>query len=91
LAAGGYSGLFPGSPYPAGTVQDSPAAESKATVDDTKRGEVIKKGVRMLHEDVATIAIFNTIYVYAMKANIDFKATQKFTLPVVLVRDVTVR
>jgi peptide/nickel transport system substrate-binding protein len=66
-------------------------AEAKATVDDLKRGELIKKAVRIIHEDVATIPVFNTVAVYAMKTNIEFKPTQKHAQDLLLIRDVTMR
>jgi ABC-type transport system substrate-binding protein len=68
-----------------------PIAEARATVDDTKRAELIKKGVRIVQEDVASIPIFNMIPVYAMKQNIDFKPTQKIIQDLILVKDITIR
>ena len=66
-------------------------AEAKATVDDPKRAELIKKGVRMLYEDVAAFPIFNTVTVYAMKKNIEFTPTEQIQFDLVLVKDVTIR
>jgi peptide/nickel transport system substrate-binding protein len=67
------------------------AAEAKATINDTKRAEVIKKAVRILLEDVPSIPIFNNVAVYAMKKNIDFKPTQKYNMDLVLVKDITTK
>ena len=64
-------------------------AEARTTVNDTKRGELIKKAVRMIQEDVASIPIYNTVVVYAMKENINFNPTQKQALELVPVKDVT--
>lgn len=70
---------------------DKVILEARGTWDDTKRGDLIKKAVRMIHEDVATIPIFNVVNVYAMKKNIDFKPTQKWLMDLLLAKDVTMR
>ena len=64
--------------------------EAKATMDNKKRGELIKKAVRIVHEDVATIPVFNSVTVYGMKKNINFKPTEKFMFDVIYVKDITV-
>jgi peptide/nickel transport system substrate-binding protein len=66
-------------------------AEGRATVNDAKRAELIKKAVRIIHEDVATIPIFNPVSVYAMKRNIDFTPTQGIVHNLVLLKDVAVK
>ena len=66
-------------------------AEAKATVDDRKRGELIRKAVKFIHEEVITIPIFNTVAIYAMKKNIDFKPTEKHWMDLILVKDITIR
>lgn len=66
-------------------------AEAKATLDDAKRGELIKKAVKITYDDVASITIFNNVAVYALKSNIDFRPTQKHNMNLVLVKDVTMR
>jgi peptide/nickel transport system substrate-binding protein len=65
--------------------------EARATINEAKRAELIKKGVRIIDEDVASIPIFNTVIVYALKKNIDFKPTRKYNLDLMLVKDVTMR
>jgi len=65
--------------------------EAKTTADEAKRGELIKKGVKIVHEDVASIPVFNNVIVYGMKKNIDFKPTEKFQFDVIFVKDITVR
>jgi peptide/nickel transport system substrate-binding protein len=65
--------------------------EAKTTPDDIKRGELIKKGVRIVHEDVASIPVFNNVIVYGMKKNIDFKPTEKFQFDVIFVKDMAVK
>jgi peptide/nickel transport system substrate-binding protein len=70
---------------------DKIVAQTKATVDDTKRAELIKKAVRICYDDVAGIPIFSPVFVYAMKQNIDFKPTQKNAQDILLVKDITMR
>lgn len=65
--------------------------EARATADDTKRGELIKKGVKIICDDVATIPIYNMVPVYAMKKDIDFNPTLKNPFDLILVKDVSMR
>ncbi len=46
--------------------------EARATMDDAKRGELIKKAVKIVHEDVGFIPIYSTVPIFAMKKNVDF-------------------
>jgi peptide/nickel transport system substrate-binding protein len=64
--------------------------EARATVDDTKRAELVKRAVKILHEDVALIPIFNMVTVFVMKENIDFKPTRYYTDPI-HIKDITVK
>lgn len=66
-------------------------AEARATVNDGKRAEVIKKAVRIVQEDVASIPIWNMIPVFALKKNIDFKPTQRHVNASILVKDITIK
>lgn len=66
-------------------------AEGRATANDAKRAELIKKAIRIIHEDVGSIPVFNPVSVYAMKKNIDFKPTQEHVHDLVLIKDVTIR
>jgi len=63
----------------------------QTTMDDTKRGELIKQAIRMLHEDVATIQIFTATDVYAMKSTIEFTPTKKNREPLILIKDVRIK
>jgi len=63
----------------------------QTTMDDTKRGELIKQAIRMLHEDVATIQIFSATDVYAMKSTIEFTPTKKNREPLILIKDVRIK
>ena len=69
---------------------DKIIGEAKATVNDVKRAELIKKAVRVIHEEAVTIPIYNMVAVYVMKKNIEFTPTQKFALELLLIKDVTV-
>ncbi len=70
---------------------DKVVAEAKATLNDAKRGELIKKATRMVHEDVASIPICNAVVVYATKKDIDFRPTQKHAMELVLIKDVDIK
>ena len=61
------------------------------TVDDKKRGELLKQAIRMIHEDVATIQIFTATEVYAMKPKIEFTPTKKNREPLMLIKDVRIK
>jgi ABC-type transport system substrate-binding protein len=70
---------------------DSLIEKIQATIDNTKRGELIKQALRMIHEDVATIQIFTATDVYAMKSNIEFTPTKKNREPLMLIKDVRIK
>jgi peptide/nickel transport system substrate-binding protein len=63
----------------------------QSTMDNTKRGELIKQALRIIHEDVATIQIFTATDVYAMKPNIEFMPTKKNREPLMLIIDVRIK
>lgn len=65
-------------------------SEARATVDDRKRAEMVKKAAKILYEDVALIPLFNMVSVYVMKESIDFKPTKFYTDPI-HVKDITVK
>jgi peptide/nickel transport system substrate-binding protein len=69
---------------------DKILTEARATMDDSKRSELVKRLVKILQEEVPTILIFNNVAVFAVKKNIDFKPTQD-RLDAVLVKDITVK
>lgn len=70
---------------------DKLLAEARATVNDAKRGEIIKKVVRILYDEVVRIPNCDLVAFYAMKKNIDFTPTKGILHDLVLVKDVTVR
>ncbi len=61
-----------------------------AEFDDAKRGELIKQGMRMLAEDVATVPIWANVSVYGMKPDIKFTPTLRAMNALVLVKDISV-
>ena len=65
--------------------------EARATMDDSKRGELIKKAAKIAHDDVAFIPIYNTVPIFAMKKNIDFSPTRKYHFELVRVKHITVK
>ena len=69
---------------------ESTITEARATMDETKRAELVKRAVKILYEDVALIPIFNMVTVYVMRENIDFKPTRYYTDPI-HVKDITVK
>jgi peptide/nickel transport system substrate-binding protein len=70
---------------------DKIIAQALATLDDTKRAELIKRVVRITYDDIAAIPIFNAVSLYAMKKNIDFKPMQNHSGQQMLVKDMTMR
>jgi len=58
--------------------------------DSEKRVGYIREAVRIMHEDVATVPIWNTVAVYAMKPSVDYTPTQR-TFPLMYLKHVKVR
>ena len=65
--------------------------EAGMTMDEAKRGELIKKAIKILHEDVASIQIWANTSVYAMQPNVDFVPTLKNREPLMLLKDVSIK
>ncbi|MBN1848201.1 MAG: ABC transporter substrate-binding protein [Deltaproteobacteria bacterium] len=59
--------------------------------DDAKRAELIKQGMRIIADDVATIPIWANVSVYALKKDIDFTPTLRAMDALVLVKDIKIR
>jgi peptide/nickel transport system substrate-binding protein len=51
--------------------------EAITTMDVKKRGELIKKTVKLIYDDVGIIPVHNTMTVWGMRKNIDYTPTQK--------------
>jgi peptide/nickel transport system substrate-binding protein len=64
--------------------------EARATVNDSKRAELIRRAVKVMHEEVPAIPIFNTIIVYVASENIDFRPTRYYN-DMVLVKDISIK
>ena len=47
--------------------------EALATLDDKKREDLVRKAWDMTYRDVATISIWNSVSVYSMKKNVDYR------------------
>jgi peptide/nickel transport system substrate-binding protein len=62
-------------------------AVARSTMDNKTRGELIKKMVKILHEEVAYIPIITNVCTYALKKNIDFTPTKMINFDYVLVKD----
>ena len=62
--------------------------EMKGTLDDAKRAEVIKKAVRLIHDDVATVLIAASKMVFATKPKINYTATLKTNYALMLLKEI---
>jgi len=58
--------------------------------DDAKRAELIKKALKIIREDVATIPLWANVSVYTMKKDIQFTPTFRVMNAEVRVRDIAV-
>jgi peptide/nickel transport system substrate-binding protein len=67
---------------------DELLVKMRSTLDDTKRGDLIKKAVRILHEDVPTVLISGHKMLYAMGKHVEFTPTIKTQYPLMLIKDV---
>jgi peptide/nickel transport system substrate-binding protein len=47
--------------------------EALATLDDRKREDLVRKAWDMTYRDVATISIWNSVSIYSMKKDIDYR------------------
>lgn len=70
---------------------DKVVAEARGTVDDAERAKIIKKAVRIAYDEVPNIPICNIVFFYAMKNNIDFIPTQRFSFDLVMLKDIKVK
>jgi peptide/nickel transport system substrate-binding protein len=57
--------------------------------DDAKRAAYVKAAIRILHDDVGTIPLWNTVAVYAMKKNVDYAPTKR-TFPLMYLKNVSI-
>ena len=68
---------------------DDGIARALRELDDTKRGEIIKGVVGFLHEQVATITLWDSVSVYSMKPNVHYTPIEH-RMPFMLLRNVSV-
>jgi len=69
-------------------VFDATLEKARATLDDKKRAKLIKEAWSIIHEDVASVLLWNNVTVYAMQKGIAFTPTLKATHALVLLKDV---
>ena len=50
---------------------------ARGALDDKKRGEMIRRAFRILHEDVASILLWNNVTVFVTQKNLTFTPTLK--------------
>jgi peptide/nickel transport system substrate-binding protein len=67
---------------------DAVLEKARATLDDKKRGELIKDAFRMVQDDVATALLWNNVSVYAMQKNISFTPTMRAIHAMVFLKDI---
>ncbi len=73
------------------TVNDL-AVQSRATVDDSARAEIIKKAWSLIRADYAYVPLFTATRLYGMKNNVDFIPSARGTgQEAILIRDVKVK
>jgi peptide/nickel transport system substrate-binding protein len=76
------------------SVYDNPAFEkilneAITTMDDTKRAELVKKVVRIIHDDVASFPVYNNVALFAMKKNVNFQPILNYNQDRMYVRHIT--
>jgi ABC-type transport system substrate-binding protein len=71
---------------------DKQMDEARVAVNDRKKEhEALKKGIKILYDDVARIPLYSYDPVFAMKANVDFLPMKRHPFEMVLIRNMTVR
>jgi ABC-type transport system substrate-binding protein len=58
-------------------------------MDDTKRAELVKKVVRIIHDDVASFPVYNNVALFAMKKNVNFQPILNYNQDRMYVRHIT--
>jgi len=70
---------------------DAVLDQALITLDNKKRGEFIKKAVRILYDDVASIPLWHNISIFSMKKNIEYTPTLKQSDPIMMFREVKIK
>jgi peptide/nickel transport system substrate-binding protein len=66
---------------------DAAIEKAQETIDDRQRGDAIRAAIRILHDDVATVPLWNSVSVYATKAGLGFRPTRS-TCPLMFLKNV---
>ena len=67
---------------------DTVLEKARATLDDNKRGELIKEAFRIVQDDVPTAMLWANVCVYAMQKSVSFTPTVKATHAMVFLKDI---
>jgi peptide/nickel transport system substrate-binding protein len=67
---------------------DAVLEKARATLDDKKRGELIKEAFRIVQDEVPTAMLWANVSVYAMQKNVSFTPTVKATHAMVFLKDI---
>ncbi len=67
--------------------------EAMNTIDETKRAEIIKKQMRIIHHELPTLTLWNNVSTFGMKDNIDYTPSKEqfLIITLMLVKNVKVR
>ena len=65
--------------------------EGVSTIDDAKMEVLVKRAMKILHDEVAYIPIFSTMSIFAMKKNIDFVPVLRHNMDMLLLKNMTVK
>jgi peptide/nickel transport system substrate-binding protein len=69
---------------------DKTLFEARATYNEAKRAELVKKLVTILREEMPSIPLFENVATYGMRKNIDFVPTEDRT-DIVFIKDINVK
>jgi peptide/nickel transport system substrate-binding protein len=67
---------------------DAVLEKARATLDDKKRAKLIQEGFRIIHDDVASVLLWNNVTIYATQKAITFTPTVKATHALVMLKDI---
>jgi len=67
---------------------DAVLETARATLDDKKRGELIKEAFRIVQEEVPTALLWSNVSVYAMQKSISFTPTVRAIHAMVFLKDI---
>ncbi len=70
---------------------DEVLQKARSTLDDNRRAELIKQGVRIIHEDVASVHLWADVQIYTMKKNVEYTPTKNADYALILIKNVKFR